>query len=84
MGSTPWLVLLAVALLADAALAVMLRRTGRQVRVLERERARLAGLDPVTQVAGRGAFELALRVALAGIGDPTRGRRRGTRPGTAR
>ena len=81
MGSTPWLVLLAVALLADAALAVMLRRRGRQVRVLERERARLAGLDPVTQVAGRGAFELALEDALAGIGDPTRGRRTGDATG---
>jgi GGDEF domain-containing protein len=81
MGSTPWLVLLAVALLADAALAVMLRRRGRQVRVLERERARLAGLDPVTQVAGRGAFALALEDALAGIGDPTRGRRTGDATG---
>src|SRR4051812_35327770 len=73
--------LLAIPLVANAALAVVLRRMQGQTAALERERQRLAGLDPVTQVAARGTFELALEDTLNSIGDPTRGRRTGDATG---
>jgi len=84
MGSTPWLVLLAVALLADAALAVMLRRTGRQVRVLERERARWPASTRSRRSPGAAPSSLLWRMRSPASGIRHAAGARGTRPGTSR
>jgi diguanylate cyclase (GGDEF)-like protein len=63
------------------ALAMAIRRLRSRLAAAEREHHRLAGLDPLTQLAGRPTFELALEDAVALIGDPTRGRRTGDATG---
>jgi len=62
-------------------LAVAVVRLRARAARAERELQRLAGLDPLTQVATRATFELALEDALGRIGDPTRGRRTGDATG---
>jgi diguanylate cyclase (GGDEF)-like protein len=76
--------ILALALLATVAVVVLLvanRRLRTQFAATERERQRLAGLDPVTELPGRTAFEIGLESTVALIGDPTRGRRTGDATG---
>jgi GGDEF domain-containing protein len=75
------LVATVVLLGATVVLAVAVVRLRARAARAELELLRLAGLDPLTQVASRATFELALENALVRIGDPTRGRRTGDATG---
>jgi GGDEF domain-containing protein len=73
--------LLTIPLVANAGIAIVLERQARRSTRADRELQRLAGLDPLTQVATRATFGLALADTLGRIGDPTRGRRTGDATG---